>query len=198
MVLVGSISKPFNNGVFFVCLNPCILKWLIKIVTLKLRRWGSKHRWCALLCNSRDESRSHLFFNHPSSRSLIFPLAEMLYHSFWKLSNTLMLTLICPDIRLGISLMLARSSPITLLPSACSSLECSWHLTVLLGTEGQRNRRLKQHTMPPEVLLKEIIRDISLSYRSDCTLLENLLFTIGDIQGLTRITRSKRTLSFRA
>lgn len=46
----------------------------------------------------------------------------------------------------------------------CNKKSC----TLALHLWFKRNKRLKQHTLrPPEIILKEVIKDISLSYRSE-------------------------------
>lgn len=110
-----------------------------------------------LLCSAKDESRSHFFFNCLYSISLLLPLAELLNHSFWKITNSPLLTLTYLDIRLGKLNQLTEacqkfthhSPPWGLLWNSVGSF--AWYIW------SERNRRFKQHTLKPqEVLLREV------------------------------------------
>jgi len=131
----------------------------------KLKSWKVQVPSACLLCNLEDETRSHLFFNYFYSRSLLIPLAEHLNLAFWKIMIIPVPTQSSPDIRLGDLTEAAQkithhSPPWGLLWNAIGCL--SEHIWT------ERNKRYRQHVRrPPEVVLKEVIKDISLSFDSE-------------------------------
>lgn len=115
------------------------------------------------LCNSHGESRGLFFFNCPYSRAILLPLAEIRNHS--STTPQPIPSLASPDIRLG---DLAEAyqkftlhTQLGLLWNSFGTL--AWHIRI------ERNKRLKQHTLrSPATVLKEVIRDIKLSFRPEC------------------------------
>lgn len=102
----------------------------------------------------------------PESYSQALDLAKILNHS-WKFTNSPTLFLTSPDIRLS-DLIKARQklnlhSPLWGL--LWNALGCfAWHIWF------EQNKRLLQHTLRlPEIFIKEIIKDVILSFKSeDC------------------------------
>lgn len=120
----------------------------------KLKGWGIQVQSICLLCGQEDKTIWHLFFNCSYTRFFLIKVTELLNQLIWKISNT------SPELKLGDITETCQKNDTTPLHGACTgSLEqvrgTLWHIC------SEKNRR------PPESVLFEIIRDSSLSFRSD-------------------------------